>query len=431
MWREANMQNNRFWAAVSRVLEVMTVTLIAALILAPGALAAAKYKVLYRFTGGADGGFLDAGVILDSSGNLYGTAYIGGAYGNGAVFELTPNSDGSWTETVLYSFMGGTDGSNPLATLIADAAGNLYSTTDWGGAYGLGTVFMLTPNSDGSWTETVLYSFAGGTDGSLPVAGLIFDAAGNFYGTTNHGGRGGCHYLSGSGCGTVFKLTHNSDGTWTESVLYAFAGGKDGGVPDHSNLVFDAAGDLYGGTRNEGLYGCDYGCGTLFELIPNSDGTWSEKVLHRFKQRTDGGSPQGTPIFDSFGNLYGTTLVGGHHDRGLVFKLTTGSGGNWTERVIHEFTGGKDGGNPYAGVVFDASGNLYGATEGGGSHGHGIVYKLTSGSGGGWKETVLHTFKGGKDGENPRGDVLFDANGNLYDTTTGNGRKGTVFEITP
>jgi uncharacterized repeat protein (TIGR03803 family) len=422
------MKTNQFWAAVCKVLAVMTATLIMALILAPGASAAPKYKVLYRFTGGADGGNLVGGLIFDSSGNLYGMAHYGGTYGNGAVFELTPNSDGTWTENTIYSFTGGSDGGNPYDCVVIDAAGNLYGTANQGGAYGGGTVFTLTPNSDGTWTETTLYSFAGGTDGEYPVAGLTLDTAGNLYGTTNHGGRGECDFLGGTGCGTVFKLTHNPDGTWTETVLYAFAGGKDGGYPDWSRVVFDAAGDLYGGTRNEGLPGCDYGCGTLFELIPNSDGTWSEKVLHRFKQRTDGGSADGTLIFDSLGNLYGTTLRGGHYDWGVVYKMTLGSNGKWKEHVIHEFRGGEDGGNPYAGVIFDASGNLYGATNGD-SGNHGTVYKLSPRSGGGWKETILHHCAD-KDG-GPNGDVLFDKNGNLYDTTDGHGNGGVVFEITP
>ncbi len=419
------------WAAVSKALAVTTVTLIMALILAPGAWAAGKYKILYNFSGGSDGGYLDAGLIFDSSGNLYGTAYIGGAYGNGVVFELTPNSDGNWTETVIYSFTGGADGGNPSASLIFDAVGNLYSTANLGGAYGYGTVFMLSPNSGGTWTETVLYSFAGGTDGAFPIAGLIFDAAGNLYGTTNKGGKGNCPDYTYRGCGTVFELTPNSGGGWAESALYAFAGGKDGGYPDHANLVFDGAGNLYGATRDHGLSGprcAGYGCGTVFELTPNSGG-WTETVLHRFNQK-DGGNPDGTLIFDAAGNLYGTTLDGGPHDAGNVFKLTLGQKGKWTEQVIHEFTG-KDGAGSYAGVIFDAAGNLYGAASSGGTHGDGTVYKLTPTSGGKWKISVLHQFRGGTDGWAPRGDVVFDANGDLYDTTADNGTTGTVFEIMP
>jgi hypothetical protein len=423
------MNNSRVWIEVSKVLAVVTVTLVVLLIVVPSASAAAKYKLLYRFTGHTDGGYLDAGVILDSSGNLYGTTCFGGFWGGGTVFELTPNSDGTWTQTTIYSF----NADSPYAPLVFDAAGNLYGTTYHGGDYGVGSVFMLTANSDGTWTETTLYSFAGGKDGAQPVAGLILDAAGNLYGTTNHGGRGKCQFYSGRGCGTVFKLTHDPinkpDGTWTESVLHAFAGGMDGGFPDHSNLVFDAAGNLYGAARSQGIPGCDgTGCGTVFELTPKSDGRWNEAILHRFNGKTDGGNPNGTLVFDSTGQLYGTTLDGGHDGMGNVFKLTLGSDGKWKEQVIHEFTGGEDGGNPYAGVIFDAADNLYGATDGALGD-HGTIYKLSPRSGGVWKETILHQF-GGRDG-GPRGDVVFDQNGNLYDTTDGHSFRGVVFEITP
>ena len=232
------MKTNKFWTAVSKVLAVVTIALIVVLILVPGASAASKYKVLYRFTGGTDGRSPDANVVFDSAGNLYSTTYGGGANGSGTVFELTPNSDGSWTEMVLYSFTGGADGGGAYAPLIFDAGGSLYSTTYYGGANGYGVVFELTPSSGGNWTETVIYSFQGGTDGARPVSGLIFDAAGNLYGMTDHGGKPGCNWYGGSGCGTVFELKPNLDGSWTESVLYAFAGGKDGGYPRHGTLTF-------------------------------------------------------------------------------------------------------------------------------------------------------------------------------------------------
>jgi len=423
-----------FWAAVSKVLAVLAATLIMASILAPGAWAAGKYKVLHRFTGGSDGSGPGAGVVFDSTGNLYTTTRQDGAYGSGTVVELTPNSDGSWTETVIYSFTGGTDGGASYGTPIFDVVGNLYGTTSAGGVYGYGTVFMLTPNSDGSWTETTLHSFAGGTDGAQPTSGLIFDTAGNLYGTTTKGGRGNCpEYSSATGCGTAYELTRSSGGGWSESVLYAFAGGKDGGYLDWGNLVFDGAGNLYGTTRDHGISGprcAGYGCGTLFELTPNSGGGWTEHVLHRFNQK-DGGDADGTLIFDAAGTLYGTTLTGGRYNAGTVFTLTLGSDGKWTERVIHAFTDGKDGGYPYSGVIFDAAGALYGTTNVGGIHGYGTVYELTPESGGGWKESVLHAFKGGRDGQQPCNDVVFDANGNLFDTTTSGGNGGTVFEIMP
>ncbi len=160
------MKKNGFWTAVSRMLAVAAVALVVVLMLAPGASAAAKYKVLYRFTGGTDGIGPQAGVIFDSSGSLYGTTYSGGDYGLGTVFKVAPNGDGTWTDTVLHSFGSGSDGTYPWSGVVFDSAGNLYSTTWYGGAYGIGTVFQLAPNSDGSWTETTLYSFTGGSDGN-------------------------------------------------------------------------------------------------------------------------------------------------------------------------------------------------------------------------------------------------------------------------
>jgi uncharacterized repeat protein (TIGR03803 family) len=227
------MKHKKFFGAASAAL--ITVIVIT-LVLAPAAGAASKYKVLHRFHGGAnDGSEPLVGLILDAAGNLYGTTFGGGAFGYGAAFKLTPNADGSWTERVLHSF-NGSDGAYPYAGLTFDAAGNLYGTTSEGGASGNGTVFKLTPNADGSWTESVLHSFSS-SDGAYPWAGcLIFDAAGNLYGTTLTGGS--------PGGGTVFKLAPNQDGSWTESVLHSFTV-SDGWGP-LAGLIFDAAGNLYG-----------------------------------------------------------------------------------------------------------------------------------------------------------------------------------------
>src|SRR5215468_7698755 len=171
------MKSNQLLAAAGKLLAVVAVALIVVLVLAPGASAARKYKVLYSFSGGADGGQPGAGLIFDGAGNLYSTTSQGGTYGNGVVFELIHNSDGSWTEGVLYSFTGGSDGGTPYSALTFDTKGNLYGTTSVGGTYGYGTVFQLTP-SGGGWTETVIYSFTGGSDGANPWYGVIFDAAG-------------------------------------------------------------------------------------------------------------------------------------------------------------------------------------------------------------------------------------------------------------
>ena len=272
-------------------------------------------------------------------------------------------------EKVLHSFNpGGTDGVDPEVVLIFDAVGNLYSTTYYGGTYGYGTVFELTPAAGGTWTEKVLHNFNDdGTDGYQPVASLIFDAAGNLYGTTEAGGT--------YSAGTVFELTPAAGGTWTEKVLHNFnSDGTDGFFPS-ACLVLDAAGNLYGTT----LGGGTSNRGTVFELTPTpaAGGTWTEKVLHNF-DGTDGYQPYADLIFDAAGNLYGTTEAGGTYSAGTVFELTPAAGGTWTEQVLHNFKDdGTDGIEPHAGLIFDASGNLYGTTFGGGAYGQGTVFEIT------------------------------------------------------
>ena len=253
--------------------------------------------MLYSFTG-SDGSEPFAGLIADSSGNLYGTTQSGGASGgHGVVFKLSP----SGTETVLHTFTGGSDGGIPRAGLIADTGGNLYGTTAGGGASNAGTVFKLSP----SGTETVLYSFTG-SDGSGPFAGLIADSSGNLYGTTQSGGASGGH-------GVVFKLSPGG----TETVLYSFTGGSDGGTP-RAGLIADSSGNLYGTTQFGGP-GCGgVGCGVVFKLSPSG----TETVLYSFTG-SDGSGPFPGLIADSSGNLYGTTLSGGASGgHGVVFKLT-------------------------------------------------------------------------------------------------------------
>jgi uncharacterized repeat protein (TIGR03803 family) len=259
------------------------------------------------------------GLILDQAGNLYGTTTIGGNcwYYCGVVFKLTPGTGGSWTENVLHSFCSlknCRDGGFSLASLIFDRMGNLYGTTAYGGAYNAGSVFKLTPNSDGGWIESVLHSFCSSRncrDGGGPVGGLIFDVAGNLYGTTSGGGA----YRQG----VVFELTLNGDGSWREKVLHQFTGGKDGSYPI-VGLTFDQAGNLYG-TANQGGSNCNYGdCGVVFKLEPNSKGRWSERVLHYFQDHP-GANPSGNLIFDTVGNLYGTTAGDGSATHGSVFEI--------------------------------------------------------------------------------------------------------------
>jgi uncharacterized repeat protein (TIGR03803 family) len=434
------MNYKKFLGAASAALMIV----IAIFMLAPGAWAQDQYKTLYKFTGGADGNeffsifygnnWFSSGLVFDEGGDIYGTTAAGGAHGYGVVFKLAPNGNGTSTESVLYSFTGGTDGANPLAGLIFDGAGNLYGTTSAGGtgscnipyASGCGVVFELTPNSDGSWTEIVLYSFSGGADGAQPEAHLTFDTAGNLYGTTDAGGvhlSGPCASRTANGCGVVFELTPNSNGTWTESVLHAFTGGNDGAAQIGS-LILDAAGSLYG-TAQLGKYSA----GVVFKLTPNA-GSWKETILHAFDSPKDGADPFSFTglVFDSAGNLYGTTFWGGYLEAGTVFKLTPTSSGPWKWSLVHRF-GTGDAYHPLAGVIFDAAGNLYGTAYGLG--GCGIVFQLTPSSGG-WKEKTLHTFLD-RPGCDPMPGVVIDGAGNLYGATLGDGHKtmGSVYEITP
>src|ERR1039458_9150522 len=357
--------------------------IIAATLFVTSTWATAQEKVLHNFNpNGTDGLQPYAGLIFDAAGNLYGTTGFGGTYRRGPVFELTPAGGGSWTETVLYSFGNGTDGVTPYAGLIFDAVGNLYGTTFFGGTYRNGTVFELTPAAGGGWTEKVLHNFndnGTGADGANPYAGLVFDGAGNLYGTTQSGG-------TNSGWGTVFELTPTAGGSWTEKVLYNFcsqANCTDGGSPE-GGLIFDAAGNLYGTTVEGGTGGS---WGAVFELTPAAGGGWTEQVLLTF-DGTDGQYPYGGLIFDAAGNLYGTASYGGTYDYGTVFELMPSRGGGWTETVLHNFNdNGTDGYWPFAGLTFDAVGNLYGTTYGGGVYtsctngsflGCGTVFELTA-----------------------------------------------------
>lgn len=406
-----------------------TLVLALAMTLVEG-LHAQTFTVLHNFGAPGDGDIPYAGLIVDSVENLFGTTAYGGnsscQYGCGVVFELKPNPDGSWSETLIHSF-DGTDGARPTATVVFDNRGNLYGTTTSGAdPLTYGTVFKLTPiqgewlwsqiwgfttlrEQDGGvpvagvtldnlnrlyvanlsggtpylggvvlsfsqpsalgWHEQILHSFGGGVDGTQPFGTLIFDRNGNLYGTTYSGGS--------SDDGTVFKLTPNGSGSWTETILYSFtgppSGGSDGANPE-AGLVFDAAGNLYGTTQ----FGGPTGTGTVFKLTPSVDGTWNESLLYAFNG-ADGAHPACVPSFDRAGNLYGTTDMGGAYDYGTVFKLTPSFAGQWTETVLHAFSGGADGGYPSAGVILDDSNRLYGTTQEGGPYGMygGVVFQIT------------------------------------------------------
>jgi uncharacterized repeat protein (TIGR03803 family) len=404
------------------VLAAFAVTL-----LITGTWAAAQEKVLHNFNSNGSAAFFPyAGLVSDAAGNLYGTTFYGGPDNYGTVFELMPTTGGGWTEKTLHSFTG-TDGFFPEANLIVDTAGNLYGTISAGSARGGGTAFELTPKTGGGWTEEILHNFGNGKDGSSPGAGLIMDTSGNLYGTTRLGG--------GHSVGTVFELTPRVGGGWVEKTLHSFNNNGTDGYTPLAGLIMDASGNLYGTTYLGGIYGSSNAGGTVFELTPAAGGTWTETVLHSFNNGTDGAQPEAGLILDAAGDLYGTTLQGGVYGYGTVFELTPGLSGSWSESVLHDFSNGSggDGAYPVAGLVFDTQGNLYGTTQQGGPFKWGVVFKLAPATGGSWTETVLHAFGNGKDAQRPQGTLIFGASGNLYGATEEGGAygEGTVFEITP
>jgi len=393
------------------MLAIISVTLFAASSLA------VTEQVLHSFNNnGKDGNSPYAGLIFDKSGNLYGTTLLGGTHDYGTVFELTPKNDGGWTEKILHDF-DGADGYYPQAGVIMDDSGNLYGTTFAGGAHGVGTVYELVP-AGGRWTEKVLHSFSdNGKDGYQSYAGLTFDAAGNLYGTTYFGGT--------HGYGTVFELSPKTRG-WTETILYSFKGDGKDGYDLYSGVVFDKSGNLYGTT----LWGGAYNYGTVYQLSRKARGGWSEKVLHNFNDDgTDGYNPYAGVIVDASGNLYGTTIGGTavENSAGTVYELSPKKGGGWTEKILNNFVD-TDGLTPYGVLIFDSAGNLYGTTYGDG----GTVFELTSKKGQ-WTKQVLFSFSSYDDGASPYAGLILDGKGNLYGTTYQGGSYyyGTVFEVTP
>ncbi len=376
--------------------------LLALVCLVATAASADNGAVLYSFcsqTNCTDGAYPYAGLIFDHAYNLYGTTLQGGPVFAGTVFQLEHSSTG-WKENVIYSFTGGSDGAAPAGPLVFDQTGNLYGIAGGGGS-GFGTVYELTP-SNGSWSFHVIYTFLGGADGVVGIdsGGLIIDQSGNLYGTTEMGGT--------AGFGTVFELTP-SNGGWTKNTLYSFAGGNDAADP-LTGVTFDQAGNLYGATVGGGAYGG----GAVFELT-NSQNTWTESVIYSFTGGNDGSYPEfGAVIFDSAGNLYGTAAGGGSYNQGVVYELTP-SGDGWAESVLYTFTGGNDGGQPFAGLTFNRAGNLFGEAAYYGASGYGTVFKLVREQGG-WQENTILTFDG-NNGAFPYGAVVFDQSGNLFGAT--------------
>jgi uncharacterized repeat protein (TIGR03803 family) len=321
----------------------------------------------------SEGSSLVAGVTLDSAGNLYSTSENGGAHDSGTVFELSrrPLTAEGWTLEVLHSFLNNNrDGTDPFAGVIVDKAGNVYGTTRDGGAEGAagGVVFELTLGKGGDWAEKILYGFPANRDGCCSYAELIFDGAGNLYGTAAGDGGPPCY------CGVVFELRHTSTG-WKETVLHRFQG-PDGSTPI-TGLVFDAKGNLYGTTQVGGANGE----GTVFQLTPTTDGRWKHTILYDFPQFRNGGGPVSTLAFDKSGNLYGTAAGGTgpcSGGCGVVYKLAPGSNGKWTYSVLHRFTDKNDGAEPNGAVTFDKTGtHLYGTAIFGGTYNQGVVYEIT------------------------------------------------------
>ncbi len=375
---------------------------------------AQTFTILHLFTGAGDGGQPTAGLTMDEAGNLYGTASSGGytagqcTGGCGVVFKLTHKSSG-WIFDPLYDFHG-PDGNGPEARVIFGPDGTLYGTTILGGAESEGIVFRLAPPAhicahvSCPWTETVLHSFGGAGDGEYPTPGdLTFDRAGNIYGTTQDGGS--------YGAGTVYELSP-SNGGWTENILYSFQGSNGDGLSPTAGVIFDNAGDLYGTTF---LGGFD-DAGTVYELTRSASG-WTETILHHFSAASGSYEPHGGLVFDSSGNLYGTTLDAGG---GTAYELVP-SNGSWTFNVLYAFSAAT---GSFASPTLDAEGNLYGTLNFAPQE----VFRLTQ-SNGRWTLTGFN----GAPGTFAEGNVILDAAGNLYTTASegcGPG-PGCVFEITP
>ncbi len=402
-----------------------TITVFCLLLLSTSMASAQQFQVIHTFMGHGDGGEPETGLTP------YHGKFLGTSYSN--VFSLQ-SQNGSWVLTPIFNFPLGpfTDGIWPFGKIVVGPDGALYGTTYEGGIpetcpdnNGCGVVYRLQPPTSFCrsvqcfWTETVLHTFTGGADGGNPVSEVVFDRAGNLYGTTPIGGSSNCP----SGCGVVYKMTPSAGG-WTQTVIYNFTGGSDGQYP-RGGLIFDQAGNLYGAA------GSAESSGIIYKLTP-SNGSWTETVLHSFQDATDGAAPEYSLTTDASGNFYGVTVAGGPQGGGTVYEYSPSGGGSFT--VLHAF--GLSYGEPDAPSgtpIFDNAGNLYGTTAHGGYlfNDYGSVYKLSP-SGNGWTETDLYVFTEGVDGLFPFGSLAFDAQGNLYGTASMGGvGNGTIWRITP
>ena len=378
---------------------------------------AQSFQVLHNFTNGGDGGTPPYTLAQDAAGHLFGTAATGAANNSGIVFKFA-RIDSNWVLTPLYTFSD-QDGSPGWGLTLAPD-GSIYTNASYASVLGgpCGTALLLRPSPTpprsvfSRWNETALRTYVKSQDG-CPTGNLLLASPGHLFGVTQDGGA--------NGWGSVFELTQNGS-QWTESILYSFQGGADGGAP-YSGLIMDAAGDLYGAATAGGAFRQ----GTVFELSP-SGGSWTEKTLYTFQGGNDGGQPAAGLILDPAGNLYGATTSFGTGGGGTVFKLAQ-AGGSWTYSVLSSLTG-SDG--PVASLTMDSGGKLYGTTFMDDSYGYGSVFMLTP-SGGAWTYTDLHDFTGGTDGGYPGGGVTLDSSGNLYGTAVlgGSNGFGVIYEITP
>jgi uncharacterized repeat protein (TIGR03803 family) len=402
-------------------------------------------ETLFSFPGGAMGSEPFSGLVMDESGNFYGTTFGSETLPSSSVaFKLSRTSIG-WKETVLHLFTGQGDGINPAAGVTLDGKGNIFGTTQYGGTanctdgYGssCGTVYEISPNGSGGWNEKVLYSFPS-TGATNPIGGVILDPLGNLYGTASIGGISSCP-ASNVGCGSVYKLLPGSDG-WTFKTLHYFhwmQSRPDGALPQAS-LFEDAQHNLYGTTEAGGTAGV----GSVFELSPTKAGAYTISLPGSFRATGDSGfQPSGGLVRDKQGNFYGTTSFGGtvnstcQNGCGTVFELSPGTSG-WRLQTLYSFQGGTDGMLPLnTTLALDPKGNLYGVTVYGGNNdcSCGVVFELSPLTGGGWSEKVLYAFQGGTDGGFPTGSIVVDPGGNVYGTTPTGGvnSAGTVYKITP
>jgi uncharacterized repeat protein (TIGR03803 family) len=330
------------------------------------------------------------GLVFDTKQkNVFGTTRDLGPRKAGTVFKLGRKLARSGVATfgpltLLHTFVADDgDGAAPYAGVVFGPKGGLYGTAEtFGGTCPgcVGVVYELVPPA---WQEKILYTFSGGGDGALPRGGVVFDAAGNLYGTTTQGGNNNACTPIFTGCGTVYRLSPHKNG-WLFTTLYTFQGSPDGAFPNAA-LILDAAGNLYGTTAYGGVVNCQFGCGTVFKLSPPSGGgaPWNETTLYSFTGVGDGGNPEGNPVFDAAGNLYVTAsaaLNGTCVDDcgGTVMEFSPSGGlGGWTPTILHTFAGAPDGADPEGGLVLDGAGHLYGTTRSGGSNDFGTVFEVT------------------------------------------------------